>query len=151
MRVNYDFTASTATRTAGLASVEPFELPGQPRKLSWWILSDGNGQWTSATIVDAAGQSTNLYGRYLTEPGWTRIEVDVPAAGVQYPVRLASLRVIEHQGVAVLNGLGGLGRPRGRDPALHRQDGGPSRRSSHGGSALMCAGPAVLDRERRHG
>lgn len=96
VKIAYDFTASTATRTSGPTPKEPLVLPGQPQAVGWWIKSDGKGAWTSATLVDSAGKSTNLYGPYLTgEPGWRYIEVPLPTAGVAYPVRLASLRVIE--------------------------------------------------------
>lgn len=94
LKVDFDFTQSTSTRTAGLVPAAPLTLPGQPLGISWTILADGQGEWTSATILDARGTPFNLYGPYLTASGPTRISLPIPA-GVQYPIRLSSLRVIE--------------------------------------------------------
>jgi len=94
VRVTYDFTESTSTRTSGVVPAAPLELPGQPQTIGVWIDSDGRGAWTSATVRQANGVSTNIYGPYLTQPGWTRVAFRVPA-GLAYPLTLSSLRVIE--------------------------------------------------------
>ena len=98
LRIDYDFTEATATRSAGARALTQIPLPGQPLRVSVWVKSDGNGQWPTISLRDsssAAGRTLDLRGDYLTRPGWQKVTVALPTSGVVYPVRLDNVRFIE--------------------------------------------------------
>ncbi|MDW5593378.1 phosphodiester glycosidase family protein [Conexibacter stalactiti] len=98
LRVDYDFTAATATRSAGARALTQIPLPGQPLRVSVWVKSDGNGQWPTLSLRDsssAAGRVLDLRGDYLTRAGWVKVTASLPSSGVVYPVRLDNVRFIE--------------------------------------------------------
>jgi hypothetical protein len=98
LRVDYDFTAATATRSAGARALRQLPLPGQPLRVSVWIKSDGNGQWPTISLRDsssAAGRVLDLRGNFLTSAGWTKVTAALPTSGVVFPVRLDNVRLIE--------------------------------------------------------
>ncbi|QFG27088.1 multidrug transporter [Actinomadura sp. WMMB 499] len=94
LRLSYDFTKSTATRTAYAYPPEPIEIEGQPQALGGWVYGHGKGEWTAFTITDANDQTYSLYGPYITWEGWRYLEMEVPAS-VAYPIRVNRFYTIE--------------------------------------------------------
>ncbi|QFZ24758.1 multidrug transporter [Saccharothrix syringae] len=94
LRMTYDFSLSTGTRTAYAIPPAPIEVPGQPLALGAWVYGHGRGEWTAFTVTDGTGQSRSLYGPYLTWTGWGRLEVPVPA-GLVFPLRVNRFYTIE--------------------------------------------------------
>jgi hypothetical protein len=98
LRIDYDFTQATATRSAGARALTQIPLPGQPLRVSVWVKSDGQGQWPTLSLRDSsstAGRVLDLRGDYLTRAGWTKVTAALPTSGVVYPVRLDNVRFIE--------------------------------------------------------
>lgn len=88
VRLTYDFTASTGTRTGGVLPPGEREIPGQPQELRAWVHSEGNGEWASLQVWDGAGQLVPaLRAGHLDEPGWRQLVFEVPP-GTQYPLSL---------------------------------------------------------------
>ncbi|GAA3462065.1 phosphodiester glycosidase family protein [Saccharothrix longispora] len=94
LRMTYDFTRSTGTRTAYAVPPAPIEVPGQPLALGAWVHGHGRGEWTAFTVTDASGQSRSLYGPHITWTGWRYLEVPVPAA-LAFPLRVNRFYTIE--------------------------------------------------------
>ncbi|GAA2432555.1 phosphodiester glycosidase family protein [Actinomadura vinacea] len=94
LRLSYDFTQSTATRTAYAYPPEPIKIDGQPQALGAWVYGHGKGEWTAFTVTDANGQSYSLYGPYIQWSGWRYIEMAVPAS-VAYPIQVSRFYTIE--------------------------------------------------------
>ncbi|TWP44383.1 multidrug transporter [Lentzea tibetensis] len=78
LRLSYDFTQSTGTRTAYAVPPRPIQVDGQPLALSAWVRGQAKGEWTAFTVTDALGQTRSLYGPYITWNGWRRLEVAIP-------------------------------------------------------------------------
>jgi Phosphodiester glycosidase/Calcineurin-like phosphoesterase/Collagen triple helix repeat (20 copies) len=98
LRIDYDFTEATATRSAGARALTQIPLPGQPLRVSVWVKSDGKGQWPTISLRDSssvAGRTLDLRGDYLTRAGWQKVTASLPTSGVVYPVRLDNVRFIE--------------------------------------------------------
>ena len=95
LRVTYDFTQATATRSAGGVLRAQKTLPGQPLRASVWVKGDGNGQWVTISLRDAANKVIDLRPGYATGTEWTKFSVNLPASGVEYPVRVDNVRLIE--------------------------------------------------------
>nr|WP_238341620.1 phosphodiester glycosidase family protein [Actinopolymorpha rutila] len=88
LRLDYDFSTSTATRTGGAVPTGTVEIPGRPRALRLWVNSTGKGEWASLQVYDGAGTLLPaMRAGYLTGSGWQQLEFPVPA-GTQYPLRL---------------------------------------------------------------
>nr|WP_255671946.1 phosphodiester glycosidase family protein [Glycomyces amatae] len=106
----YDFAQSTATRAAYAWPPAGIAVEGQPQRFGMWIESQGNGEWPSLHLKDAAGTDVVLRGDHLNEPGWQWAEFDVPA-GVDYPVAVHRFYVAEtrpdaaYQGEITISGL----------------------------------------------
>ncbi|MCI2417431.1 phosphodiester glycosidase family protein [Saccharopolyspora sp. K220] len=94
LKLSYDFTQSTATRTAYATAPAPIQLPGQPLSVGAWVYGEGKGEWTAFTIVDAEGTSQSLYGPYITWTGWQYVEVPIPQT-VAFPVTVTRFYTIE--------------------------------------------------------
>lgn len=94
LRVDYDFSTSTGTRTANATPPQPIVLPGQPQSIGLWVEGQNNGEWTAFSTVDGDGQSVPIYGPYITWTGWRYVEVDVPD-GVTYPLTFTRFGAIE--------------------------------------------------------
>jgi exopolysaccharide biosynthesis protein/3',5'-cyclic AMP phosphodiesterase CpdA len=94
LRLSYDFTQSTGTRTAYAIPPAPIEIQGQPLALGAWVYGNGGGEWTAFTVTDAHGQTRSLYGPYLTWTGWRYLEVPVPS-GIAFPLRVNRFYTIE--------------------------------------------------------
>ncbi|GAB2986881.1 phosphodiester glycosidase family protein [Saccharothrix stipae] len=94
LRMSYDFSRSTGTRTAYAIPPRPIEVPGQPLALGAWVYGHGRGEWTAFTVTDSSGLSRSLYGPYITWTGWRYLEVPVPA-GLAFPLRVNRFYTIE--------------------------------------------------------
>ncbi|MFD4641841.1 phosphodiester glycosidase family protein [Lentzea sp. NPDC058436] len=94
LKLSYDFTQSTGTRTAYAIPPEPLRIDGQPLTLAANVLGSGKGEWTAFTVTDSTGQSRSLYGPYVTWTGWQRIEVAVPPE-LRFPVSVTRFYTIE--------------------------------------------------------
>ncbi|MCR3752389.1 Calcineurin-like phosphoesterase [Lentzea californiensis] len=94
LRLSYDFTQSTGTRTAYAVPPRPIQVGGQPLSLAAWVDGHGEGEWTAFTVTDSAGQSRSLYGPHVTWHGWQRIEVAVPPE-LEFPVQVTRFTAIE--------------------------------------------------------
>lgn len=88
LRLTYDFTQSTGTRTGGALAPEGLTIPGQPKELRLWVNSTGNGEWASLQAWDGTGQLLPAFrAGYLTGTGWQQLTFTVPA-GTAYPLTL---------------------------------------------------------------
>ncbi|HUQ55269.1 phosphodiester glycosidase family protein [Lentzea sp.] len=94
LKLSYDFTRSTGTRTAHAVPPKPIPVQGQPLSLAAHVHGSGKGEWTAFTVTDSTGQSRSLYGPYVTWTGWQRIEVPVPPE-LAFPVQVTRFTVIE--------------------------------------------------------
>ncbi|MFI9009817.1 phosphodiester glycosidase family protein [Actinosynnema sp. NPDC053489] len=94
LRMSYDFSRSTGTRTAYAIPPRPIEVPGQPLALGAWVYGHGRGEWTAFTVTDSSGLSRSLYGPYITWTGWRYLEVPVPAE-LAFPLRVNRFYTIE--------------------------------------------------------
>ncbi|KOV79725.1 multidrug transporter [Nocardia sp. NRRL S-836] len=94
LRLSYDFTRSTGTRTAYAVPPKPLRVNGQPLELSAWVRAGGNGEWTAFTVTDANGWSRALYGPHLTWTGWRQLSVPVPDE-LQFPITVNRFSTIE--------------------------------------------------------
>ncbi|MFJ9622878.1 phosphodiester glycosidase family protein [Streptomyces sp. NPDC101181] len=94
MKLSYDFTQSTATRTAYGTAPAPIQLPGQPLALGAWVYGANQNEWTAFTIIDGEGKSQAVYGPYLNFTGWRYVEVAIPQT-VAFPVSFSRFTVIE--------------------------------------------------------
>jgi hypothetical protein len=110
LRLNYDFSKSTATRAAYASPPKEIPVSGQPQSFRMWINSDGKGAWPSLHLIDAAGNDQVLRAGHLDEKGWQQVTFDVPE-GVAYPVRVKRFYLAEtrpgeqYAGGVVLDGL----------------------------------------------
>lgn len=88
LRMSYDFTQSTGTRTSYATPPALIELPGQPLAVSMWVNPEaGRGEWPRLQVYDATGALVPAFsGPFLTQPGWQKIEFPVPA-GLQHPLK----------------------------------------------------------------
>jgi hypothetical protein len=94
LKLTYDFTLSTGTRTAYAIPPRPIAIEGQALALGAWVYGHGRGEWTAFSITDANNQTYSLYGPYITWTGWRYLEVAVPPT-VAYPVTVNRFYTIE--------------------------------------------------------
>lgn len=94
IRLSYDFSKSTGTRTAYAIPPAPLRIEGQTAALGAWVYGHGRGEWTAFTVTDASGKSQALYGPYITWTGWRYLEIPVPA-GLPQPIRVDRFYTIE--------------------------------------------------------
>lgn len=107
IRLNYDFTASTATR--GRYAVAPgavaggtggIDIPGRPQKLSVWVKGDGKGSLLRLQVMQANGVRNWIDGPggaqslHVTWTGWERIDFLVPSS-FAFPLKLERIRALE--------------------------------------------------------
>ncbi len=133
LRLTYDFTQSTGTRTGGAMAPSGLVIPGQPKALRMWVNSTGNGEWASLQVWDGNGTLLPAFrAGYLTFTGWRQLEFPVPA-GTKYPLTLRRFYAAEtvasrgYHGDLVLDGITALvpptldvpPRPVVEDPLIH--------------------------------
>ncbi|WP_229786861.1 phosphodiester glycosidase family protein [Actinokineospora fastidiosa] len=94
LRLTYDFTKSTGTRTAYAIAPRPITIVGQPLALGAWVYGHGKGEWTAFTVTDGQGATRSLYGPYITWTGWKYMEIPVPA-GMAFPLKVNRFYTIE--------------------------------------------------------
>ncbi|MEV4312307.1 phosphodiester glycosidase family protein [Actinocrispum sp. NPDC049592] len=94
LKLSYDFSLSTGTRTAYANPPQPIKIEGQPLALGAWVYGAGKGEWTAFTVTDAAGQTRSLYGPYITWTGWKYLEIAVPAE-LAFPISVNRFYTIE--------------------------------------------------------
>lgn len=83
----------TGTRTAFL--VTDIALPGEPTGISLWVLGDGSRVWLRGTYADANGdRGTFTLARQVHWQGWRSVSAALPS-GLDYPLSLVSLYVVE--------------------------------------------------------
>ncbi|WP_460403760.1 phosphodiester glycosidase family protein [Actinophytocola sediminis] len=111
LRLTYDFTQSTGTRTGGALAPEGLTIPGQPKELRLWVNSTGKGEWSSLQAWDGTGQLLPAFrSDYLTGTGWQQLKFTVPA-GTAYPLTLRRFYAAEtdptrsYQGDVVIDQL----------------------------------------------
>ncbi|CAM5651014.1 phosphodiester glycosidase family protein [Streptomyces atroolivaceus] len=110
LRLDYDFTRSTATRAAYASPPRPVVVPGQPQAYTLWIKGDGNGAWPTLHLKDAAGSDQLLRGPYLTWTGWRQVTFAVPP-GAAMPLSVHRFYLAEtaaarqYTGEIVIDGL----------------------------------------------
>ena len=111
LRLTYDFTQSTGTRTGGAVAPAGLTIPGQPKALRLWVNSTGKGEWASLQVWDGNGVLLPAFrAGYLTYTGWRQLEFAVPA-GTVYPLTLRRFYAAEtvatasYQGDIVIDGI----------------------------------------------
>jgi hypothetical protein len=88
LRLTYDFTQTTQTRTGGALAPAGLVIPGQPKALRLWVNSTGHGEWASLQVWDGNGTLLPAFrAGFLTYTGWQQLEFPVPA-GTVYPLTL---------------------------------------------------------------
>jgi phosphodiester glycosidase len=81
------------TRAAFLMTDLP--LPGEPAGISLWVLGDGSRVWLRGTYADANGdRGTFTLAREVDWQGWRSVSSVLPS-GLDYPISLVSLYVVE--------------------------------------------------------
>ncbi len=138
LRLTYDFTQSTGTRTGGAVAPAGLVLPGQPRALRLWVGATGKGEWASMQVWDGNGVLLPAFrAGHLTHTGWRQLEFAVPP-GTVYPLTLRRFYAAEtvatasYHGDLVIDGLTALvpptlevpPRPVVRDPLVRATAGG---------------------------
>jgi hypothetical protein len=138
LRLSYDFTQSTGTRTGGAVAPAGLVIPGQPRALRLWVNATGKGEWASMQVWDGNGVLLPAFrAGYLTHTGWRQLEFAVPA-GTAYPLTLRRFYAAEtvatasYRGDLVIDGLTAMvpptldvpPRPVVADPVVHASAGG---------------------------
>jgi hypothetical protein len=94
LKLSYDFSLSTGTRTAYAIPPTPIKIEGQPLALGAWVYGAGKGEWTAFTVTDAQGQTRSLYGPYITWTGWKYLEIAVPSE-LAFPLSVNRFYTIE--------------------------------------------------------
>lgn len=94
LRLQYDFTQSTATR--GMYAVPPagIAVTGQPLNLTLQVKGDGTGVWPRIQITSGNGTVSNLDGPFVTWTGWQQITFPIPT-GTVMPIRVDKIRFLE--------------------------------------------------------
>jgi phosphodiester glycosidase/calcineurin-like phosphoesterase family protein len=138
LRLTYDFTQNTGTRTGGALAPAGLVVPGQPKAIRVWVNSTGKGEWASLQAWDGNGTLLPAFrAGFLTFTGWRQLEFPVPA-GTVYPLTLRRFYAAEtdasksYQGDLVIDDITAMvppsldvpPRPVVRDPIVHTTAGG---------------------------
>jgi hypothetical protein len=103
LRLQHDFTQSSATR--GMYAVPPagLAITGQPLNLTLWVKGDGTGIWPRIQILSGNGTVSNLDGALVTWTGWQQVTFRVPT-GTAFPIRVDKIRFMETRPEAQYHG-----------------------------------------------
>lgn len=83
----------SGTRAAFL--VTDIALPGEPTGISMWVLGDGSRIWLRGAYAEANGErGTFTFARQVDWQGWRSVSAALPP-GLDYPITLVSLYVVE--------------------------------------------------------
>lgn len=103
LKLSYDFSLSTGTRTAYAIPPKPIKVDGQPLALGAWVYGNGKGEWTAFTVLDNQGVAKSLYGPYITWTGWKYLEIPVPP-DIAFPISVSRFYTIETKASAQYTG-----------------------------------------------
>jgi exopolysaccharide biosynthesis protein len=104
LRLTYDFTQTTQTRTGGALAPAGLRIPGQPKALRLWVSSTGHGEWASLQVWDGNGTLLPAFrAGFLTYTGWRQLEFPVPP-GTVYPLTLRRFYAAETNAAASYQG-----------------------------------------------
>ncbi|ATH95764.1 phosphodiester glycosidase family protein [Dermabacter jinjuensis] len=113
VRLQYDFTQSTATRGYYLIANEPVKVEGNALAFTADVKGDATGVWPRLQVVDAKGTRTNINGENITVDGWSQVVFKVPE-GVAQPLTVEAIRLMEtrsdaqYKGDVTISGLRAL-------------------------------------------
>ncbi|MCT1788913.1 phosphodiester glycosidase family protein [Dermabacter hominis] len=113
VRLQYDFTQSTATRGYYLIANEPVKVEGNALAFTADVKGDATGVWPRLQVVDAKGTRTNINGENVTVNGWSQVVFKVPE-GVAQPLTVEAIRLMEtrsdaqYKGDVTISGLRAL-------------------------------------------
>lgn len=94
VRLQYDFTQSTATRGYYLIANEPVKVEGNALAFTATVKGDATGVWPRLQVVDGKGTRTNINGENVTFDGWSQVVFKVPE-GLAQPLTVERLRFME--------------------------------------------------------
>ncbi|RUP86474.1 phosphodiester glycosidase family protein [Dermabacter sp. HSID17554] len=94
VRLQYDFTQSTATRGYYLVANEPVKIEGNTLAFTATVKGDATGVWPRLQVVDGKGTRTNINGENITFDGWNQVVFTVPE-GLAQPLTVERLRFME--------------------------------------------------------
>ncbi len=94
IRLQYDFTQSTATRGYYLVANEPVKVEGNTLAFTATVEGDATGVWPRLQVVDGEGTRTNINGENITFDGWNQVVFTVPE-GLAQPLTVERLRFME--------------------------------------------------------
>lgn len=94
VRLQYDFTQSTATRGYYLVANEPVKVEGSTLAFTATVKGDATGVWPRLQVVDGKGTRTNINGENITFDGWNQVVFTVPE-GLAQPLTVERLRFME--------------------------------------------------------
>ncbi|SHX06916.1 Exopolysaccharide biosynthesis protein related to N-acetylglucosamine-1-phosphodiester alpha-N-acetylglucosaminidase [Mycobacteroides abscessus subsp. abscessus] len=94
VRLQYDFTQSTATRGYYLVANEPVKVEGNTLAFTATVKGDAAGVWPRLQVVDGKGTRTNINGENITFDGWNQVVFTVPE-GLAQPLTVERLRFME--------------------------------------------------------
>lgn len=113
VRLQYDFTQSTATRGYYLIANEPVKVEGNALAFTADVKGDATGVWPRLQVVDGKGTRTNINGENVTVDGWSQVVFKVPE-GVAQPLTVEAIRLMEtrsdaqYKGDVTISGLRAL-------------------------------------------
>lgn len=113
VRLQYDFTQSTATRGYYLVANEPVKVEGNALAFTADVKGDATGVWPRLQVVDGKGTRTNINGENVTFDGWSQVVFKVPE-GVAQPLTVEAIRLMEtrsdaqYKGDVTISGLRAL-------------------------------------------
>ncbi|TDE96079.1 hypothetical protein EXU48_07535 [Occultella glacieicola] len=103
LRLQHDFTTSTATRGSYAVAPAPIVIDGQPQAITMSIDGDGTGAWPRLQVRDGDGVVRQLDGPLITWDGWRDVTFTVPT-GAPYPLTLERVRIMETRSAASYHG-----------------------------------------------
>ncbi|CAM3574895.1 phosphodiester glycosidase family protein [Occultella aeris] len=103
LRLQHDFTTSTATRGSYAVAPAPIVIAGQPQAITMAVDGDGTGVWPRLQVRDGDGVVRQLDGPLVTWEGWREVTFTVPP-GAPFPLTLERVRLMETRSAASYHG-----------------------------------------------